>query len=371
MGLWGLVKSRSVEWYKERRSWELNEEARAEVRKLRALVNSRQISSLSPYEQELLEAANAELSLAESFLGASHRRAPIGQHVNAMRIHVTSARSLWMRSYVSNPEAVQPCLAGLREVVREHLSRNDERREKVEKIEVLQSYEDLINLVEAVEAAYAVALRDRLRLASFVRTVWCIAVLLLFLAVAVGALATRWPNAVPLCFTPLTTMPTWGQVDTAAPNYSMVCPLDSLTLDHEPETGDLAYLSTRGDYWVVELTGFVAAGIASGFSLRKIRGTASPYQVYVSLTALKLSTGALTALGGLTLMRGQFVPGLSALDTPAQIIAWAFVFGYSQEIFTQFVDKQGEKVLADVRGPGSAKQTPPAGGAASAPSQSR
>jgi hypothetical protein len=37
-------------------------------------------------------------------------------------------------------------------------------------------------------------------------------------------------------------------------------------------------------------------------------------------------------------MRGAFVPGLSALDTPAQILSWAIVFGYAQQLFTRFVD---------------------------------
>lgn len=41
----------------------------------------------------------------------------------------------------------------------------------------------------------------------------------------------------------------------------------------------------------------------------------------VVLALLKLPTGALTAPLGLLLMRGGFVPGLSALDSPAQIIA--------------------------------------------------
>ena len=54
---------------------------------------------------------------------------------------------------------------------------------------------------------------------------------------------------------------------------------------------------------------------------------------------------AITAFLGLLLMRGQFVPGLSALDTSAQILAWALVFGYAQELFTRLVDRQGQTVL--------------------------
>ncbi len=48
-------------------------------------------------------------------------------------------------------------------------------------------------------------------------------------------------------------------------------------------------------------------------------------------------------------MRGQFVPGLSALDSPAQILAWALVFGYAQQLFTRLVDQQGQTVLNSVR----------------------
>jgi len=65
---------------------------------------------------------------------------------------------------------------------------------------------------------------------------------------------------------------------------------------------------------------------------------------------LKLPVGAITAFLGLLLIRGEFVPGLSALDTPGQILAWALVFGYAQQLFTRLVDQQGQVVLDNVRG---------------------
>jgi hypothetical protein len=71
----------------------------------------------------------------------------------------------------------------------------------------------------------------------------------------------------------------------------------------------------------------------------------------VALAMLKLPTGAITAFLGLLLMRGQFVPGLSALDTSAQILAWALVFGYAQQLFTRLVDQQGQTVLNSIRAP--------------------
>ncbi len=42
------------------------------------------------------------------------------------------------------------------------------------------------------------------------------------------------------------------------------------------------------------------------------------------------------------------MPGLSALDTSAQILGWAAVFGYAQQLFTRFVDQRANAVLDDV-----------------------
>ena len=90
--------------------------------------------------------------------------------------------------------------------------------------------------------------------------------------------------------------------------------------------------------------------MAAAAAIRGIRGSSEPYGLPVALAALKLPTGAVTAFLGLVLMRGQFVPGLSALDTPAQILAWALVFGYAQQLFTRLVDQQAHTVLGNVRG---------------------
>jgi hypothetical protein len=57
-------------------------------------------------------------------------------------------------------------------------------------------------------------------------------------------------------------------------------------------------------------------------------------------------------------MRGQFVPGLSALDTSAQILAWALIFGYAQQLFTRLVDQQGQTILNNVRSSESPQPSP-------------
>jgi hypothetical protein len=90
--------------------------------------------------------------------------------------------------------------------------------------------------------------------------------------------------------------------------------------------------------------------VATAAAVRGLKGSSERYGLPVALAALKLPTGAITAFLGLLLMRGQFVPGLTALDTSAQILAWALVFGYAQQLFTRFVDQQGQTVLENVRG---------------------
>ncbi|CAG6393698.1 hypothetical protein NMG29_34670 [Streptomyces cocklensis] len=373
----GMIKDRVSEWRQERRSWELREEGHANVSKFRALVEAREkIPSLDEDAREMLKAAEVELASADQLLDfGDHRRASLGSHVTAAQIHVNAARLFWVKSFFATPEKISPYLPSLQEVVREHLPARDGRRKSVEGIDVVSTPDQLVKLTEAVEAANSVALHEKLRAASFVRLVWRVAGSLFFLAVAVAVLTAHWSNVVPLCFNPAKSV---GMVQ-ALPNpkspvvdYTVVCPTGS---DEFPRTRDLddnfAAVASWGDYLVVEVVGLVAAGLAAAASLRNIRGTATPFRLPVALAMLKLPAGALTAVLGILLMRGAFVPGLSALDSSAQIIAWAVIFGYSQELFTKFVDRRGQMVLDAVRGPtspplvnsGSGGTRPAAGGA--------
>ena len=86
------------------------------------------------------------------------------------------------------------------------------------------------------------------------------------------------------------------------------------------------------DLLVIGLVGLTAAAVAAAAAIRGIKGSSERYGLPVALAALKLPTGAITAILGLLLIRGQFVPGLSALDTPGQIVAWALLFGYATAV---------------------------------------
>src|SRR5205823_6467302 len=97
--------------------------------------------------------------------------------------------------------------------------------------------------------------------------------------------------------------------------------------------------------------------LAAARSLRLTRGSSTPVSLPVWLAVLKLPTGALTALLGILLMRGDFIPGFGRLDTQPEIIAWAIIFGYAQQLLTRTVDQRARWVLEPVTREGPSHET--------------
>ncbi|WUI00705.1 hypothetical protein OHR68_02485 [Spirillospora sp. NBC_00431] len=354
---WIPGAERLGEWARERGSWVLCEEISAGVRELRALLAARRAAGgLSARDADLLRAAEQALDRTEHVVDyRSHRRSRTASHVTTAQLHLNSARSMWMRTLP--PRELQSCLPAMFAVVKQHLAPSDEHRVFVERIARLVqdaqrtgrsarlSEAELITAVEAVDAARQAALREKLRAGNFVRIVHWITVFLFVLAIGIGVLSALSKSAVPLCFNPAPSPGARGDFSVVCPTHTEASvPADRLAEQTRRTTG-------WADYIVVEFVGLVAAGIAAATALRKIRGTSTAFGIPVGLAMLKLPTGALTAVLGLLLMRGSFIPGLNALDSSAQIVAWAVVLGYSQELFTKFVDRQGQAVLDSVHGP--------------------
>jgi hypothetical protein len=173
-------------------------------------------------------------------------------------------------------------------------------------------------------------------------------VVMTFLAVGVAVMGLLNPTRIPMCFQPEKS----GQTVVVCPTaQSALVQTGEQAGPAQPDVDDVVK-QTAGpwDLFTVEAIGLIAAAVAAAAAIRGIRGSSEPYGLPVALAALKLPTGAVTAFLGLLLMRGQFVPGLSALDTSAQILAWALVFGYAQQLFTRLVDQQAHTVLGAVRG---------------------
>jgi hypothetical protein len=222
----------------------------------------------------------------------------------------------------------------------ENIERNRREASRREKI----VNEERGQIVTALRAARSAALREQLRVRSFVLVLLATIVAMTVLAIGVAVMGFKNPTAVPLCFAP-----------EEAGQAVVVCPTaHSTPFPVGPAAGPAIDKATKqaareGDLFLVEVIGLTAAAVAAAVAIRGIRGSSEAVHLPVLLAVLKLPMGAITAFLGLLLMRGQFVPGLSALDTSAQILAWALVFGYAQQLFTRFVDRQGQTVLDSVR----------------------
>jgi hypothetical protein len=161
-------------------------------------------------------------------------------------------------------------------------------------------------------------------------------VLLALLVIAVCIVGALQPGTIPLCFQPSNTAGTSPPPTTGGESF--VC----------PSTTGYAARPTGGDVSIVALMGLLGGALSATFTVQKLRGTSTPYGVPVALAILKLPAGALTAITGLVLLYGKFIPGLSELDSQGQILAYAIVLGIAQHLVTRFVDQKAEAVLRSV-----------------------
>lgn len=274
---------------------------------------------------------------------------------------------------IAPPEYVLGQMPSLLQHIRCHLVSGDPRREEFELVArrlgvndppLTQAadqpqYDERKRVVEqergqivtAMRAASSASLREQVRVRSFRNVLLVTTAVTTLLAIVVAIVGWIYPTLIPLCFAPeeagqaVVVCPT-QQSAPFSTTQSRTTPAE-MTEDIDDATRSTA---TPWDLLVVELVGLTAAALAATAAIRRLKGSSERYGLPVALAALKLPTGAITAFLGLLLMRGQFVPGLSALDTSAQILAWALLFGYAQQVFTRLVDQQGQNVLNSVRG---------------------
>jgi hypothetical protein len=187
------------------------------------------------------------------------------------------------------------------------------------------------SLRDAMQVSYDAADEQYARVRSFRNVLITGAVLLSMLVIAVCLVGARYPKAIPLCSNPSST--------TAAASVNarpMVCPTSEMAATSVPRGGDVG---------VIALMGVLGAALSATLAVQKLRGTAAPYAVPVALACFKLPAGALTAIAGLLLIKGDFVPGFSQLDSQGQILAYALVFGVAQHLVTRFVDQRADDVV--------------------------
>ncbi|WP_333738619.1 hypothetical protein [Streptomyces sp. IBSBF 2806] len=155
-----------------------------------------------------------------------------------------------------------------------------------------------------------------------------------FVLLGAGGLAVwGWscPHSLNMCFIPKSGGP-------------IACPSGEVVKAHHVPSR----YARPDDVLVIEAAGLAGAALTAIASLRRIQGTSTPYMLPLSAALLKFPTGALTAFIGVLLIKGAFIPGLSALDSSSQIMAWAVIFGAAQHLVTRFVDARARETLSDV-----------------------
>ncbi|MEU1913079.1 hypothetical protein [Streptomyces massasporeus] len=239
-------------------------------------------------------------------------------------------------------------------LVKDHLEADDPRRVRLARRlrsiisgEISPSDRDL--MVRALDAAYN-ALDDELARVRSLRNILWTATFLVLLGVA-GLAVYGWffPQSLSLCFTPKVDPGSAGGID-------VVCP----TAEHPDEKvgTPASSLAQPRDILTVEIAGLAGAALTVIASLRHIRGTDAPYMLPLASAVLKFPTGALSAFLGLLLIRGAFVPGLSDLDSRAQVLGWAAAFGAAQHLVTRLVDDRAQMTLSEVGRPTEATTDP-------------
>jgi hypothetical protein len=193
------------------------------------------------------------------------------------------------------------------------------------------------DLSKVIEAGHSAADRQRSRLRIF-RNVLIIGTVITSLLLVALVLLSAWrPNLVPLCF-----------VQDPAPTYplpNVACPTKSL---RELDLTNLQNAPSRLDFFVVATLGLMGGALSAALFIRDLYSNATPYNVSIPLAVLKLPAGALTGLVGIILLAGEFVPGFSAIDKPIQILAYALVFGFAQQLFTQVIDQRAQRLVNNV-----------------------
>jgi hypothetical protein len=202
-------------------------------------------------------------------------------------------------------------------------------------------------LRDAMRVSYDAADELHTRVRSFRNVLIVSAVVLSVLVLVVCTVGIIWPKAIPLCFQPsFTASGAPAQPTTVEQIQSFACP--SSTGRSVPRSGDVP---------IVALMGLLGGALSATFGIQKLRGTSTPYAIPVALSSMKLPAGALTGIVGLILVHGEFVPGLSELDSQGQILAYAVLLGVGQHLFTRFVDRRAETVLNSL--PSKENPSPP------------
>jgi hypothetical protein len=322
-----------------------DEEALARAAQMYTMVRWLEKESTLDYTAPIVEAVESHLEVVRNSVHERRkwlRRALSGAAYERTMVNLDIAQAHLLR--LAPPEYVRSNMPGLLIQAQSQLNPDDPRYGRLRYLDREAERRDLdfqerSFVIAILEGAAEEGRRAQMRMRDFRNIIFLAAILMGVLVITVAVLGFFRPDLLPLCF---------------EPDGTVVCPTAQASLgtnQQTPSANDVDSVIDRTagpwDATIVEFVGLLGATIAAASTLRRSRGTGDPYSLPVALALLKMSSGALTAFLGMLLIRAQFIPGLSALDSSAQIVAWAIVLGYAQQIFTRAIDRQAEALLTE------------------------
>ena len=333
---------------KRRRIWV--QHVAVDADKLQMRLNAARAGSLSPHQDAIAVGVSG---LIEKARAAAFRRDPIprrwanwwrGTLVEAGYRNMHTARAQMVDLLDEDEVRAEIPMALAR--AQSTLRRDDPRLMDAEQMQADASRPGSVNrlrprLRRLIGDSYEQLDLDHAQLRSF-RNILLLAALSVFiLVVAVVVIVSRYPTWIPLCFpkevVAATNVTTQGGLN---------CP-----------TGSGVSSPRHADIGIVAILGALGGALAATLSIRNLKGTTTPYDVPVALAMLKFPLGAFTAILALVAIQGNFVPGLSVLDSQGQILAYALVFGFAQQAFTRLLDQKAQTLLEGL--PGGTATEPP------------
>jgi hypothetical protein len=263
----------------------------------------------SPCQQSRLDDAGQRLGLARDIVERrpALRAAWSGVDVERawLNIHAVEVTLIRLSDPVTVSAKIPDIIADASQVLRP----DDERLKRLREYKPRDvKKEDREFIAQDVRTVYAGSTSEHVRARSFRNILFAATFVLTVFAVGFAILAASWPE-ISLCAT------------THPP--AQPCPR----------------------LWHVEVLGLLAASLIGALAIRRMRGTSTPYAVPMASLLVKLPSGALTAVGGLLLIQAGFLgPAVAAANT-AQLVAYALIFGASQQTFTRLIDRQAQNVL--------------------------
>lgn len=303
------------------------------ARTLQIRLNAARTGKLDPAQQAVAEGIQELIARARA---AADRKDPVpsriinwwrGVLVEAAYRNMHAARAQLVDLYDAADLAAEAPGA----VARAHstLHRDDPRCITQEQLRKLPLDQQRAWLRRLIEDGYEAIDLKHAQLRSFRNTLFKVATVVIVLMALTVLTLSFHPSVMPLCF------PRQVVKNSATVVEQMNCPTRS-------DTGG----PSGGDVWTVALAGLLGGTLAASIAIRNIRGTSTPYDVPAALAWLKIPLGAFLAVLGIVAIHGGFLPGLSVLDSQEQILAYALLLGFTQQLFTGVLDRKAQTLLS-------------------------